>query len=566
MRVCSVSEETTMASFLDGDSSATEIVSSPCPSESSPLLGNKQDTCLFSQRTVPTVATSGSDEYSLKSYIEHDPRQDLEAGQQPVLGCVVTFQTRTTTTMAAPAATSPHREANISRQQHCGEDRQDDGNKAEEGPLPDTTDRINVVEGVIEVAEALIEELYDVDEGETQHFLEMTLTRNLSILPGDVADAAVQAPPPPPPPPPSLSEKSDPCLEDTTALVAKEMDDNNKDNNHIPMSAYLLLLGAIVSLSAIGPLLQIQNGASPTLKIVWRMAGTSIVLLPLAIVDVYKTTGASLPNFSCFRQMTAFLLSTFFYNVFAVAFVIALDYTAVGNAVILSNSLSLILLVGKIFAGDPISFLEGGGAGVAFAGAALCSKDSSESGDGIVDDATSTATAVNSGIYGDFLAVLSALGGVGYLVFAKLSRRHMSLFVFMFLTMSIGCIMILAFQMLVLQEHVTFDRHPDHGLWGFLIIDRTDRLLLELVMVLVCNFIGTMGYVQAMQYFDNIVISSATLMEPVVAEFLAFGFGVGTLPGWQGWLGNALVVLGTLAVVYQDDENNKTNHNYKNKL
>jgi hypothetical protein len=58
-------------------------------------------------------------------------------------------------------------------------------------------------------------------------------------------------------------------------------------------------------------------------------------------------------------------------------------------------------------------------------------------------------------------------------------------------------------------------------------------------------------YVRAMQYFDNLVISSATLLEPVVAEFMAFSFGVGTLPGLQGWAGNLLVAAGTFAVVYK---------------
>lgn len=60
---------------------------------------------------------------------------------------------------------------------------------------------------------------------------------------------------------------------------------------------------------------------------------------------------------------------------------------------------------------------------------------------------------------------------------------------------------------------------------------------------------GALGYARAMQYFENLVISVAALMEPVVAEFLAFAFSVGFLPGWTGWLGNALVALGTLAVI-----------------
>jgi hypothetical protein len=58
------------------------------------------------------------------------------------------------------------------------------------------------------------------------------------------------------------------------------------------------------------------------------------------------------------------------------------------------------------------------------------------------------------------------------------------------------------------------------------------------------------GYVRAMHYFDNLIISVASLMEPVVAELMAVIFGVGFLPGWKGWLGNALVAFGTLAVVY----------------
>jgi hypothetical protein len=52
-----------------------------------------------------------------------------------------------------------------------------------------------------------------------------------------------------------------------------------------------------------------------------------------------------------------------------------------------------------------------------------------------------------------------------------------------------------------------------------------------------------------MQDFDNLVIAVASLMEPVVAELLALALGVGTLPGLEGWIGNGLVMGGTLAVV-----------------
>lgn len=63
------------------------------------------------------------------------------------------------------------------------------------------------------------------------------------------------------------------------------------------------------------------------------------------------------------------------------------------------------------------------------------------------------------------------------------------------------------------------------------------------------NGLGALGYVRAMQYFDNLVVSVAALMEPVVAEFLALVLGVGFLPGLIGWFGNIFVALGTFCVI-----------------
>ena len=54
-----------------------------------------------------------------------------------------------------------------------------------------------------------------------------------------------------------------------------------------------------------------------------------------------------------------------------------------------------------------------------------------------------------------------------------------------------------------------------------------------------------------MQYFSNLVISVATLLEPIVAALTAVALGVGALPGLTGWIGYILVIAGTLAVVYR---------------
>jgi drug/metabolite transporter (DMT)-like permease len=155
-----------------------------------------------------------------------------------------------------------------------------------------------------------------------------------------------------------------------------------------------------------------------------------------------------------------------------------------------------------------------------------------------------------STLYGDCLAMISAVGGVFYLVFGKSLRSHIQdVYVFMFFIMILGSNLTLLY-MLVTGQEVSFSRDENIGMFGWMVVTRADRLPLEVAMVVVCNFMGALGYVRAFQYFDNLVISVAALMEPVVATFIAFGLGVGMLPGPLGWIGNVLVATGTLAVVY----------------
>jgi len=77
-----------------------------------------------------------------------------------------------------------------------------------------------------------------------------------------------------------------------------------------------------------------------------------------------------------------------------------------------------------------------------------------------------------------------------------------------------------------------------------------DRFPLELMTVLICNALGTMGYVRAFAHFSSVIIAVAALAEPVVASFTAVVLGVGILPGMEGWIGNFLVIAGTLAVLW----------------
>lgn len=95
----------------------------------------------------------------------------------------------------------------------------------------------------------------------------------------------------------------------------------------------------------------------------------------------------------------------------------------------------------------------------------------------------------------------------------------------------------------------SWDRHIDHGVFGYF-NNQFDRLPLELMTVVICNVMGTMGYVRAFAHFSSVIIAVAALAEPVVASFTAVAMGVGVLPGAEGWIGNFLVAAGTLAVLW----------------
>ena len=78
-----------------------------------------------------------------------------------------------------------------------------------------------------------------------------------------------------------------------------------------PMSAYFGLGFAVVSLSALGPLLALQQHVPALHKLFWRLFGTAILLFPPALVDVHRH---GLPQWSG-PLGAMFLMSTLCYMV-----------------------------------------------------------------------------------------------------------------------------------------------------------------------------------------------------------------------------------------------------------
>jgi len=269
------------------------------------------------------------------------------------------------------------------------------------------------------------------------------------------------------------------------------------------------------------------------------MTATATVLSIYALPDFF-TNG--LPALSVGQWTTMGLAVTcyVFQNIF---FTIAITYTSVANVVVFANSQAVLLLVGKALTGGTVLWMEAAGAVVAFGGAILCASDDPSAPHGGTKDGLSHI--------GDLLAISSALFGVGYLTFAKAVRSStvsVAVIPFTFIMMLSGSFLVLIF-MVATGVQFTFSTHPDHGMFGWL-TPRFDRIGIELWIVLVVNCTGTMGFVGAMAHFEPVIIAVATLLEPMCATLIAFLVHVGYLPGIKGWIGNVVVAIGTLAVVY----------------
>lgn len=391
------------------------------------------------------------------------------------------------------------------------------------------------------------QELEEMEQGSGSGFFDMTATRSFAILPDDLPDLDSEAR--------FFSSSIRQRLrkvEETTAETKDDDEDEeavveaeeepkkpsptDENKNTAFIINLLLLLGAVFAHSSNSTALHMLNGVSPTMKLFWRMSASYLILVPFVLVYL---RAEGLPQLR-FSGWTTLVSASLCYTASTLCFYMALEYTTIGNAVIYANSQALLLIVGKVFVGGAIHWLEGIGVVVAFSGAILCSKDSEHS---------SQEGDLTNALFGDLLALCSAAFGVAYLTVAKAVRSQMSVMFFITAVMFLGSLMVLAILAINQHEQLSFDMDPFHGIFGGFNVSH-HRLEVMAYLAIVVNVGGSMGFVRAMQHFDTIVIAVGTLMEPLAASFIAFVCHAGLLPGPLGWLGNFLVVLGTLGVVY----------------
>jgi len=303
-------------------------------------------------------------------------------------------------------------------------------------------------------------------------------------------------------------------------------------DRQVPFIGYVILVSGLFALSSIGAALDLQRGATPEMKIFWRLSCTSILFLMLAA----KTNRINRKEFDSFtwKEWLELSFASANYALMNTTFAVSLEMTSLINAFILSNMASLIMIGWKFITGVKVLCFEGLGALIGFVGALSAAGSDGEST--MVEDTSS------SEYFGDILAFSASIGVAIYLTIAKRLRQRIDLVLFMSLVFSLSSVFLLLYITVCSGQQYEFSFDPSIGLFGWMGM-RGDRLPLELYVAIICNGVGTMGYIAILKYFDAVVVSMVMLCEPIVATFIGMVVGVSTLPSIPTWTKLSLLLL-----------------------
>lgn len=305
----------------------------------------------------------------------------------------------------------------------------------------------------------------------------------------------------------------------------------------VPVVGYLLLLASLLTISSLGPALDMQTDVDPFMKLFWRSTASVLVFLPFAAWSIYDD---GVPRLTT-RNMFLFLSCSLSYSLFMMTFLWALSHTSIGHAYIFNNCHSLIMVIGRLMLGQYVSQFEGLGTGIGIIGGTITTLDHSP----ITGSSSSSSAVADVSLAGDLVALLGAVGGVFYLITAKKLRTEMNVSVLLTGVFLVSAL--LHFPIFSLLEvPFEFSTHDTIGLFGWV---RSARILTEMYIVVVCTLIGTIGYLSVMKYFDPIVVSVVMLMEPILATIFGVVAGVDVVPGYFTIGGSLLIILGTSLVI-----------------
>ncbi|MDP6233039.1 MAG: DMT family transporter [Candidatus Poseidoniaceae archaeon] len=299
---------------------------------------------------------------------------------------------------------------------------------------------------------------------------------------------------------------------------------------------WIILGAALLGVSSGGALLQSFGDVPPLLRASWRLQATTVLLLPLAVLD-WQREGAPWTTREEARGDAMLLVASgVFLALHFGAWTASLDRTTLTHSLLFVTAHPLVVLVGSAvllaLGRDIIPPGRRGWAGglLGLTGAALTLLDVGEASGG--QEVT---------LFGDVLAFLGAVFVVGYLAAGRVLRARWPVFLYAAVVTGLASVLLA-----VGSGAAETGAIAGHGIVGWL---GPDWLAGFLLLAFLAGLVGHTGLNHCLKTMTPLTISVTLTLEPVVGSIIglvAFGTGV---PGPATLLGGLVMLCGLLLVV-----------------
>ena len=299
---------------------------------------------------------------------------------------------------------------------------------------------------------------------------------------------------------------------------------------------WAVLAAALLGVSSGGALLQAFDAVPPLLRASWRLQATTVLLLPLALLD-WKREGAPWDGREEARSDLMLLLASgAFLALHFGAWTASLDRTTLTHSLLFVTAHPLVVLVGSsvlLALGREVippgrRGWAGGVLGLLGAGLTLLDVGQASGGREVT-------------LWGDFLAFLGAVFVVGYLAAGRVLRARWPVFLYAATVTGVASVLLVvaswALEPQAISDLGAVGWTGSRWLGGFLLL------------AFLAGLVGHTGLNHCLGGMTPLTISVTLTLEPVVGSIIgALAFQTG-IPGPATLLGGLLMLFGLMLVV-----------------
>ncbi|MEX1246904.1 MAG: DMT family transporter [Anaerolineales bacterium] len=294
------------------------------------------------------------------------------------------------------------------------------------------------------------------------------------------------------------------------------------------ISPHLVMLVGIFAVSSAALLIRFaQREASSLVIAAYRMGFSALILLPFAIPRYSAELRRLTPSELALAALSGFLLAMHF-----ATWILSLEFTSVASSVVIVTTNPLwVALLAPIFLKERLIPAILIGMLVALAGGVVVALSDSciQAAGGLLCPPLSEFVR-GEAFFGDFLALLGAWTGAGYILIGRRLRPTLPLTPYIFLVYGMAA--------LVLVAMVAFSGQPAFGFSGKV-------YMYLLLLALLPQLLGHSSFNWVLAHLPASYVSIALLGEPIGATILAF-FLFNEVPSGIKIFGAMLILAGIL--------------------